>query len=351
MNKRKTYLDWLRVVAIVLVIYNHLPAHALSRETGLFGFVFPAVLVKIGVPLFLMISGSLLLGRDEQTKVLLGTRVLRMVVIIPVAYIGLYLVRSLHETVLHGAAFEFSLKDCIYGLFSRNLVTKDSGPYWYLYAYLGYLLMLPFLRGAAKLMRRSHFILLIAIHAGIYTVLPLINAVLNCCGLDSIRITESFSVPLAVEQIFFYPLAGYWLDRSSTVDSMCHKKRFAILFAALAGAVTSALLYGKLGEKAALELTEWSSAITLFLFVKWMFFGKQAEVTKLSVRICGLSGLVFGIYLLDPYLKLVLFGAYYTVGSRLPEPVCSLLWIPISISVGGFITWILKKIPGVKRFL
>ena len=187
MEKRKTYLDWLRVIAIALVIYNHLPAFAL-RESGKFGFVLPAVLVPVNVPLFFMISGALLLGKDESTKTLINKRVMRMVVVIPVALVGLYLLRSLHETVLHGTSFHFSLKECVYGIFSGGLAPLDSGSYWYLYAYLGYMIMLPFLRGAAKHMLRPHFILLTVIHAAFYTVLPVTNIVLGCFGQEPLRI-------------------------------------------------------------------------------------------------------------------------------------------------------------------
>ena len=351
MEKRKTYLDWLRVIAIALVILNHLPAFAL-RETGRFGFVFPAVLVQMNVPLFFMISGALLLSRDERMKTLMTKRVLRMLAVIPIAFVGLYLLRSLHETVLHGEAFHFSLKECIYGLLSGSLAPQDSGPYWYLYAYLGYLLMLPFLRGAARHMRRSHFMLLTALHAGLFTLLPVLNAALGGWGLEPLRITGELRIPLAAEACIFYPLAGYWLEHGAGLERMSGRKVILFGCLALCAAAGAALLYGNLQDSEALDLAEWCLAFAAFLSAKWLSARRRANTaSKWPARIRALSGLVFGIYLLDPYLKLVLFGAYYKAGSHLPEPLCSLLWIPVSMAAGGFLTWLMKKIPGVRKLL
>lgn len=352
MENRKTYLDWLRVIAVILMLYNHLPAHALAKETGQFLYVFPAVLTRMNVPLFLMVSGALLLGREEDIRTLLRKRVLRIAVVLAVALTGLYLLRTLHDSMLHGTPFVFSVSDVFYGLFSRKLAVKDSGSYWYLYAYLGYLLMLPFLRGAARHMRRSHFILLTAIHAGLCTVLPLVNLALAGFGLQAVKLTDDFSVPLAAVRAMFYPLAGYWLDHGEDAAGMSRRRTALLACGAVCAAVAASLLYGSLGDKKAMALTEWFLTMACFLLVKRIAV-QRAENRKTERRpmIQTLSGLVFGIYLLDSYWRLILFGAYYKVASVLPEMLSSLLWIPVTMAAGGAATWLLKKIPGVGKFL
>ena len=84
---RRVYIDFLKVIAIYLVLFNH---------TGVSGFVlftvrqgtkmyfplmFNAILIKIAVPLFFMASGALLLGKEESYRDLLCRRFLRFLVV------------------------------------------------------------------------------------------------------------------------------------------------------------------------------------------------------------------------------------------------------------------------------
>ena len=48
---------------------------------------------------------------------------------------------------------------------------------------------------------------------------------------------------------------------------------------------------------------------------------------------------------------MVLFGPYYRAASFLPEMIRSLVWIVISMAVGGLVTFLLKKIPGIRKLL
>lgn len=355
MNKRKAYLDWLRVIAIALVIYNHLPAYALCEEngTGQLFYGFLAAVTRMNVPLFLMVSGALLLNRDEDLRTLLKKRVLRFAAVIALFYTGLYLLSLLHDTILHGTAFAFSPKELIYGLFSRSLIPRVAGPYWYLYAYLGYLLMLPFLRSIARGMQKSHFMLLLVLHAAVFTVLPLTNLLLSACGAQPLTPTADFSIPLAVTHIIFYPLVGYWLEHRTDAAALSRKQLAVLIAASLAGLAGVDLLYCKTGSAGALSMFDWVAAMTVFLLVKHTTLardpGKEAEKPSRLIR--TISTCTFGIYLLDPYLKLILFGAYYKFASRLPELLSSLIWIPISIAVCSGLTWLLKKLPGFRKLL
>lgn len=146
---RRVYIDFLKVIAIYMVLFNH---------TGVSGFVlftvrqgtkmyfplmFNAILIKIAVPLFFMASGALLLGKEESYGDLLRKRFLRFLVVLVVASLISYL-----YTCLRQGTQTFSV-----GYFLTTLYTSRlSGSYWYLYAYLAYILMLPLLRKLAKAM-------------------------------------------------------------------------------------------------------------------------------------------------------------------------------------------------------
>ena len=66
MKDKKPYFEYMRIVAIALVIFNHLPGYNLyTISTGYKQAIYMTItmITRINVPLFLMISGALLLGR------------------------------------------------------------------------------------------------------------------------------------------------------------------------------------------------------------------------------------------------------------------------------------------------
>lgn len=71
-KKRIFYLDQIRALAIVLVVLNHTCSMFIkSQDIGTIGWLFPTICQGInilGVPLFLMISGALLLNREYELK-------------------------------------------------------------------------------------------------------------------------------------------------------------------------------------------------------------------------------------------------------------------------------------------
>jgi len=198
-------IDFLKVIAIYLVLFNH---------TGVSGFVlftvrqgtkmyfplmFNAILIKIAVPLFFMASGALLLGKEESYGDLLRKRFLRFLVVLVVASLISYL-----YTCLRQGAQTFSV-----GYFLTMLYTSRlSGSYWYLYAYLAYILMLPLLRKLAKAMTVRE-----------YRWMFLMYGIINCLQIVDYLIWKGekshnrhFSFFIITSYVF-YPLMGYYFDR------------------------------------------------------------------------------------------------------------------------------------------
>lgn len=70
-HKRKVYLEMIRIIAIFLVIFNHVEGVTLYQTSvGLktWGYMFISMLTSINVPLFFMVSGTLLLGKIDNFK-------------------------------------------------------------------------------------------------------------------------------------------------------------------------------------------------------------------------------------------------------------------------------------------
>ncbi len=151
----KTYLDVLKVLAIYLVLWNHtstgfdlynrvldMPEHMLYLCTS--------IVDKIAVPLFFMASGALLLGREESWRKILRYRVRRFALI-------LLIVSAINYLQYYNDNSRFSFMDFLTRLYTGSIRT----PLWYLYAYLAFLLMLPFLRKMARCMQRADYIWLV----------------------------------------------------------------------------------------------------------------------------------------------------------------------------------------------
>lgn len=174
---RKLHLDVLRILAIVLVVFNHSPAcifpsYAATPAFAYYGMLVLDICCKIAVPLFFMISGALLLGRDESMSRLFSKRVMRFLIVI-VAYGVLqygFFIWTTHGEML------WSWKLLVRAIYSGWPVSNDPVGYpsaiWFLYAYLAMLLVLPFLRAMVRHLRDCDYLYLFALQIILVALLP-----------------------------------------------------------------------------------------------------------------------------------------------------------------------------------
>ena len=95
-RSRYVWIDLLRIGACLLVIFNHLPGYTLYQtNTGVMAWAYMSITMftRINVPLFLMISGALLLKHDEAIGRTLRHRVSKMVGAIVIFGFLCYLVK------------------------------------------------------------------------------------------------------------------------------------------------------------------------------------------------------------------------------------------------------------------
>ena len=71
-NERKTYMDFLRIIACFWVIFNHNPGYFAYQESSSLGltfyYMFFTMVAKINVPIFFMLTGALLLPRNRSEE-------------------------------------------------------------------------------------------------------------------------------------------------------------------------------------------------------------------------------------------------------------------------------------------
>ena len=83
------YLDFLRIVAIFMVVYLHtgkygvqVYAYSTSAIERALGYFFAIITSEVPVPLFFMISGALLLEKEESLSQLFQKRILKILFIL-----------------------------------------------------------------------------------------------------------------------------------------------------------------------------------------------------------------------------------------------------------------------------
>lgn len=338
---RLCYLDLLRIFACFLVILNHTPGYLASFEGDaskpvllLVWHLFVEMVVKIGVPVFFMISGALLLKRDVTYRDVFK-RVLRMFLIL----LGFSIVANIAATGHFYAPG-----------FVRNFAsaTVDGArPYWYLYAYIGFLLVLPFMRSVAVRLTKNDVIYLLVARLVITGVVPAIILLLNL-GFDSnMYISERFEPALITVDCLFYTLVGFGLDSLFDVKEFVGKREisFAVLF--VGTALLESLLTWIAGVDNVFSGMDFVMAVSLFMGVKTALFRKELS-GGVQRGISLIGSLTFGIYLLDPiignFLKPFVHRLYPSIPSYLGV---SMLYCLVSMAVCGGLTFLYKKF--VKR--
>ena len=359
-KKRKAYLEVMRVLAVILVVYNHLPAYTLymySSGAKQIVTMLLAVITRINVPIFLMISGALLLDREEDFVQVCRRRITRIVVALVLAQSLLFLCRMAMAFFTHNP-FNEGFLDLIRGILSGEL--EEAGSYWYLYAYMGMLAMLPFLQRIANKMQKQDMCMLLLIHCFFCSFIPIVNALLGVCGKEPLMISTDLSIPYAVEKAMFYPLIGYYIDHKVDIKKCSGKVWLKMAVGAFVGVLLSFLCtyyQGRtMGEytQSYIALFDYVLAIMVFALVKHLILVRCTKLSegKFADVATAIGRLTFGIYLLDPCIKVFLYRWFETSAETvLPTFIVSIIWCGISFLLGGIITFVLRKLPLLDRVL
>lgn len=360
-GQRRVDLDLMRVIACFLVIFNHSPGYTLYMtaktvwETWIYMIL--AMITRMNVPLFFMISGTLLLtDRQEGYREILSKRFLRIARDLILFTFAMYLIYVLRNGHFWN-----------WGQLIRYII---SGPdeigghsSWFLYCYLGYLLCLPFLRRITKGMTKADFIMLLSVHIIFSSVVPMVNLFLSAHGITKVEISGDFmnALHVALAKVMFYPLIGYYIDRKVDLKGL-KSKRLVLLCLTMAGGilVSCACTYyqGTHGEKVFtqdyVQLFDYVTTICAFILIKSICaehenFANHPYLVE-AVRI--IAPLTLGIYLMHPILQAVLFEGFSSIlAAHVPAIFVSVLWSLVSFFLCGNLTYLLRKVPALKKLL
>ena len=355
MKKKKVYIELLRIIASALVIYNHLPGIILYMSTtGIIQdiHIMIPVFVKAAVPLFLMISGSVLLGnKEEDYKTVFSKRIKRSFLVLLIFELGMYCLILLRAVIKHEPIPINPVLTFVLGFIHGDLDSLDA--YWYMYIYLGFLFALPLLRRVAAGFNKQDFEFLTFLRFFFYTFLTFINYFLDKVHISDIDFNGGFNLPFVFADLFFYPLIGYYLDNVLDIESI-KKKQIIIMILIIPFCLLSCVWCYHIAMDY-IEMFDHIIAIAFFVLIKIFtlkVLSKRPDYDKLSKTICFIGSLTFGIYMLHVPINYVLAGKYYQfVEPFLETFVTSLTWVFINMFIGGSITLLLKKLPIFKDLL
>lgn len=344
---RKTYLDVLRIIAIVLVVFNHtnengFSYYAQARNSVFFpGYLLISQIDKIAVPLFFMISGALLIPKEESYKDVLKRFIKYAAILVCVSAIMLV------YNYLKGKTSIFTFGEFVTGLYSNGTIV----PYWYLYVYLAYILMLPFIRKIARGLKKKDVIWLVALYVLMSILFMADYTVLKGKYLHN----SHFSLFSSLTYVF-YPVLGYYFEHILPPERYTIKL-FLILIVSSVIALAVLILLAYIWDRS-IQCWETASApslifiptITVFVAVKMWFMKHPASQAGEKI-LAAIAGMVFGLYLFEEIFRTELGFILDAMKTVIHPYIACWIWVLIVCLIGGTVIFLIRLIPGVKKVI
>ncbi len=343
------YLDEVRALAILLVILCHIIREFCKiRPAGSLGWTASGILIDfgvIGVPLFLMISGALLLNRDYELPDFLKRRFSR--ILIPFLFWAILL--PIYKIVIYP-------KDP-----SKYLTLFLDGQYWFIWMLIGVYLFLPIINSFVK----EYGIKGVEYFLAIWSV----TLILNTFGMYPFH-----NLDLSYFAGYLgYIVLGYYLS----VKEFNIKDRYMIWIGLLLFIVFTAinmrytLTHIKVGAitEHALKYYLYQTVVValqsagVFLFIEYIAkyaskhkssfenkiysFFKDTSMYKIiySISVCS-----YGIFLVHYF---VIYGIRWISKNIVPIYSKSVLYLPLTFIVVTLVSWliiyVLSKIPYLRE--
>lgn len=348
MKKRNVGFDVIRIFAILCVLYNHREAFYYYNNVPFGGLryyllVSASVISRCGPPIFLMISGILLLDKEESFLTIIKHRLSRILIVM--------LVISIYAKMFWPLAKDLTV-----------LTIFTSKLNWYLYAYCAYLLMLPILRVISKNITIQLAYYFIWFTVVVYSIqgafIPLGIGENFTCNLTLFGAAWAsncwhVTLPLCANMLF-------WIYESK--ENNFEKKRFIVYLAlgSLVACIGAASLMQYDFINNGLENCEQilQHAILLpscfiVLGIYHLFETIEVESNKVSSFLREVSLATFGVFLVETHtgVSQTIFSKVCVLEGIVGRYMCSIIAIICSFTLLTLVMCILRKVPGLKKVL
>lgn len=351
MKNKKIYLEFMRIIACFFVIVNHTMSYVFwdylpgGKTWCVSVFIF--FLSKFSVPVFLMISGIVLLGKEDSCKKSFN-RVKKSGIIV----IGVSLVYYIYDCK------KISLEFNIVVFVKRVIEGPMSNCLWYMY--IGILLILPVLQKMTKPMKKQDYMYMLVSGFILLSVCPVIAHWLDESGISNLITDSMLSVYVLMVVL------GYYLEKYVDLKNGCIKWLLLIIGSETcinvgltyiewndlkkAGKLTSPNDYLFYSNKEYINVMILS--VCVFFALKYLYLKYECMLNeKVKHAITYLGSLTLGTYVMGD-LWIDIFLPLYYKSSVIIHPIVSMIIMEIVVFVTGMIfTAVLKKIPVIKSVL
>lgn len=299
--------DIIRIIAVLAVVTIHSSANLLTKcEFGSFNFTVGNLLdsiSRLAVPLFLMISGALMLNEDRNIPAKKFFRSAANIYFLLLVWSALYAFafKILYPIVTHKA---INVKEFIKAFMNGHYHL------WYLFMIVGLYLLTPVLRTFVKRDNMKIVGYLMLITAVIYLA-PIFLNVFSNIALPYKNIIKSYSSNFKftyTNEFLFYYLAGWFISNYN----LTAKQRRLIYSGGVAGLIVTFVAtqfyknntdsYTVFYSTAMLNVVIY--AVAVFTFFHYLF--KDKSLGKATKTVTTLSALTFGVYLIHPAFLFVI---------------------------------------------
>jgi surface polysaccharide O-acyltransferase-like enzyme len=348
-RKRIFYLDQLKTISIFLIILIHVTSISLIKSPTHYlymGAIYDNI-ARVGVPIFIMVSGALLLNREYKTLNFLKKRFKR--ILIPatlwcIIYAIYTFISGNNEGVTPNLTSITSTIQYIINMFLGQ--TGYLQHYWFIWMILSVYLVAPIIN---KWIKNSNIK-----EVKIILIIWLITCIFTTFSLPYINIDlRYFAGPLG------YFILGYYLH--NTKDKIIENKKLWPILFIIATIIKGIIIYYNLPtvEIFSSQKTYYYDLLTVFqatgmyLTMKNISFNSQTKENInnfMSKKPLGflnhsLSSYTFGIYLANLLILRIINPLFILNHAFIYTPIVSLLIL--------FLTWIilliLNKIPIIKK--
>ena len=308
--------------------------------------------VKTAVPIFFMISGALLLKKSEPISLIFKKRIFRFLQII--------FIFSLINYIYFYHSLDLSFYGHISKFFTMIYSSNMATAYYFLYIYIGFLLMLPLWRTLVQSMSHQLFLYLIALNLFFVGAVPIISFLLF---QGSAEINWFVNPLLAVSEPTFYFIIGFWIENILPDHKITKKTLLLLGIAALLGTALAAVMtcyrgYVAGGLTEALSERFYDSFLFLnsafiYCFARWWFshHSVSPNMEKLIIRLGSLS---FGVMLFEEITRSLTRWFYgHILLTYIPRTpfIDAVIWICAAFALGLLLTHLIKKIPYFNRLI
>ncbi len=348
-QSRTVYIDILRVVACFLVIFNHTNArgfsHYISDDLGSFFWwrnLWFSTVCKSAVPIFFMISGSLLL-RKEETIIQTYKRIPKILIDLLIFSIAYFWTDSFY------AGSKFSLKDTL-----NVMLSSEYWHLWYLYSYATLIITMPFLRKMVNGLDAGTMFYMFIVAFITMGIVPIVELFFTQ------GINGNLKPSWVVSYIFIYPVVGYELDCKLDIKDIT-RKHLCILWMAnllcFAVGEISEFYYltGNPGNSTEIFLNNFCLVNSVSVYLTIKYFMKNIRVgQKIYTFITETGKCTFGIYLLhiwflwkipffyDKWMLIEQGGIFGNYAGVFISCLCVFI-------LAGFTTYVMRKIPIIRK--